>query len=461
MNFLQNRQIVIFGLARSGAALIRFLQNNFDEFKIYLFDDNQEQIQNFQGQKHIGNNENIDWMKIDFLIISPGIDPRKNCTPLNDAKTHNIKITVDIELFYLLNKFYFYRDHSQFIGITGTNGKSTTTALIGHILKNSLKNKKIEIGGNIGIAIFELSMNADIYVLEISSYQLDLLEKTHFEISALLNITPDHLERYDFKIENYIASKAKIINLSDQIVIGLNNKNTAKIYIDNTNKEKFITISINQKSEFNINKNEIVEKDNRYPFSTKLIGNHNLENILAGFAIANHFNIDKDEIISSISTFNSLPHRFEKVAEYKNITFINDSKSTTSDSTISALNSIDNNCNIYLILGGVPKSDGINNLIDFLHKNSEIQLEEIYLIGQSQEKFATDLYNNGINNFIKCNDIENACLIAFKDCMQNPESKNILLLSPACASFDQFKNFEDRGDKFKNTCLDIIKSINS
>ena len=203
MNFLKNKQIVIFGLARSGSALIAFLQKHFDDFKIFLYDSDEEKVQLFQNQKNIFNIKEIDWMQIDFLVISPGIDPKKNCSPLNDAKIHNVKVIVDIEYFYLFNKFYFNKN-SQFVGITGTNGKSTTTALIGHILKSSLNDKKIAIGGNIGIAIFDLPIDDDIYILEISSYQLDLLKQTHFDISVLLNITPDHLERYDFQLGHYI-----------------------------------------------------------------------------------------------------------------------------------------------------------------------------------------------------------------------------------------------------------------
>ena len=206
MNFLKNKQIVIFGLARSGSALISFLQKYFDDFKIFLYDSDEEKVQSFQTQKNIFNTKEIDWNQIDFLVISPGIDPKKNCSPLNEAKIYHVKIIIDIELFYLFNKFYFNKN-SQFVGITGTNGKSTTTALIGHILQSSLLDKKIAIGGNIGIAIFELPIDVDIYILEISSYQLDLLKQTHFDIAVLLNITPDHLERYDFIMENYIKSK--------------------------------------------------------------------------------------------------------------------------------------------------------------------------------------------------------------------------------------------------------------
>ena len=170
MNFLKNKQIAIFGLARSGSALIKFLQQYFDDFKVFLFDDDKEKIQNFQNQKHLIENKKIEWNKIDFLIISPGIDPKKDIYPLNEGRFHNVKIIVDIELFYLFNKFYFHRN-SQFVGITGTNGKSTTTALIGHILQFSIQDKKVAVGGNIGRAIFELPIDADIYILEISSYQ--------------------------------------------------------------------------------------------------------------------------------------------------------------------------------------------------------------------------------------------------------------------------------------------------
>ncbi len=436
MNFLKNKQIVIFGLARSGSALISFLQKYFDDFKIFLYDSDEEKVQSFQTQKNIFNTKEIDWNQIDFLVISPGIDPKKNCSPLNEAKIYHVKIIIDIELFYLFNKFYFNKN-SQFVGITGTNGKSTTTALIGHILQSSLLDKKIAIGGNIGIAIFELPIDVDIYILEISSYQLDLLKQTHFDIAVLLNITPDHLERYDFKMENYIKSKARMIDRADKIVIGIDNENTFKIYDDSPNKNKFIPISA---------------QNNTQHFQTKLIGKHNIENILASVEVAKFFHIENMIMIESISNFEPLPHRFEKIAEHKNIIFINDSKSTTGDSTISALNSVDENIDIHLIIGGVAKTDGIDNLIQFIKKNKNLKLKKIYLIGQSQEKFAHDLSDHNIDYFIRCENLANATKIAFENCRNN-EEKSVILLSPACASFDQFKNFEIRGDEFKSIVI--------
>lgn len=442
IDFLKNKQIAIFGLARSGSALIKFLQNNFEDFRIFLFDSDAEKIKQFQDQKFITDNEKINWQEIDFLVVSPGIDPKQNISPLNEARFHDIKIIVDIELFYLLNKFYF-NQKSQFIGITATNGKSTTTALIGHILKSLMSDKKIEIGGNIGVAIFELPMNSDVYVLEISSYQLDSLNETHFDISVLLNITPDHLERYDFKMKNYIQSKARIIDLSDKIVIGIDNENTRKIYKESQNKEKFIPIA--------------VEK-NQYKFKTKLIGKHNLENILASFEVAKFFDLNEGEIVEKIADFEPLPHRFEKIAEYKNIIFINDSKATTGDSTISALEAIESDQNIHLILGGVAKTDGINKLIEFIKKKKDLKLKMIYLIGQTEEKFAKNLSESNIKNFIQCKTLENACKIAFEECIKNDE-KNVILLSPACSSFDQFKNFEDRGERFRKICFKLMKKV--
>ncbi len=137
MNFLVHKQIAIFGLARSGSALINFLQNHFNDIKIFLFDDNAKQVENFRNQKLIYDNENIDWSKIDYLVISPGIDPKKNHPVLNEARIRKVRIIVDIELFYLFNRLYFHKN-SKFIGVTGTNGKSTTTALLGHILNKSL-----------------------------------------------------------------------------------------------------------------------------------------------------------------------------------------------------------------------------------------------------------------------------------------------------------------------------------
>ncbi len=258
-------------------------------------------------------------------------------------------------------------------------------------------------------------------------------------------------------MESYIASKKRIIDLSDKIVIGVDNQNTRDILLKEQNKEKFLTISCNNSdADYFIKDAKIIFGDKSYIVDTKLIGKHNLENILACFAASKYFELSDDIILMNIKSFEPLPHRFEKVLQHKNTIFINDSKSTTSDSTISALKAVNLGCQIYLIIGGVAKSDGIDSLIDFLKKDNAIKLAKIFLIGQAQEKFSEDLLKSSIQ-YVKCENLHNVFNLLSKELNYN--ESNVILLSPACASFDQFKNFEERGEEFTKLCKKFFELI--
>jgi UDP-N-acetylmuramoylalanine--D-glutamate ligase len=592
-----NNKIAIFGLARSGVSLKNFLQKKTNA-DIYLFDDNLDQINKFRNETKIIICDPLDakWDEVDYLVVSPGVDINKNNNVIDNAKKFGVTITVDIELFYFFLKAQ--NQNAKLICISGTNGKSTTTAMVGHIMKNACLN--VQIGGNIGIPVFDLDFDSDFYVLEISSYQLDLLDKTNFDIGVLLNITPDHLDRYNFKLENYINSKKKIFKISKKIVFGIDSEITCEIYC-NDELENIVTISAgvreadficeeiviknNLNNAININNvhslegidqlgnsqssnnfnvifhtalekrysskkmNELkgpciksydekhkVQYENKalIPFQSNLIGSHNRENICAAFAICSLLNIKNSDIANGIGSFNGLSHRLEFVCDYngdrfsplgslardnsfslnlssledfisagvflknayllnnfninnniennglhnfvddedvvlnekysdalcdkviKNtISFINDSKATTGNATVSAIKAFDHKDEIYLIVGGVQKSDGLMPLVDYLDR-----IKKFYLIGKSSESFGDLLKQNNCAAGLKfefCEKLEFACKKALEDSLKsNYNGRKVILFSPACSSFDQFRDFEDRGEQFVNIVKNIV-----
>lgn len=451
---------VIYGLGISGISAAKFFAK--ENYKIIATDDNQESIiraKNSLDSKNIEflNPDEINYNKDTIIIFSPGI-------PLYFPKKHQIleivektgaKLACDIEIFYQRNK------NNDFIAITGTNGKSTTTSLTGFVLKDlGLKTK---IGGNIGTACFELEecdKNKTTFVLETSSYQLDLLSDCHFHISSLLNITPDHIDRHG-SMENYINTKKKIFNnqtSQDFSLIDIDNENLKKVFLslknDKNFKSKLIPISTAQIQEDGLALIDGILYNNINGYNSKLnltsdflCGKHNDQNMAFAFAMcfclfiknnSDLSNIEKN-IINSIKKFKGLKHRLQIIGQIDGINFINDSKATNAQSTINALKAYDN---IFWILGGKAKDGGIEDLVPHFKK-----ITKAYLIGESSEEFAKTLEKHLVS-FEKCDNLENAFKKSFFDAKSNSFSKKNILLSPACASFDQWKNFEERGDYF-------------
>ena len=468
---------IIYGLGISGLSTAKFLAKNFTNKNIIITDDNNDKLidQNlidlFQSFKNIKiiNSDLIDQQPIDsntVIIFSPGIPlyfPKRHRI-LDIQKKFNAKLICDLELFYLLNP------SNKFIGITGTNGKSTTTALVNFILKNlSLPS---DLGGNIGLPCFDNQIKTNHhFVFETSSYQLDLMYQTKFHIANLINITPDHIDRHG-NIENYINSKKRIFNnqnSDDFSIINIDNQNTKKIYLELNNNPNFsskiIAISNQQIPKNgvaiinNILHNNIENNNLNLNFDHQFLkGQHNQQNIAFAFAsvyclIKNHPQfIEHDSkqisqlILDQILQFKGLDHRMQLVSKINNINFINDSKATNAESTENALKTYKN---IYWIVGGRPKEGGLSILKPYLKK-----IVKAYLIGESTESFANFFQQNKID-YEKCNELENAFNRSYSDAKMNSKNENNILLSPACASFDQWKNFEQRGNFF----CDLVKNI--
>ncbi len=451
---------IVFGLGISGIATVKFLLLN--DYSVLASDDNQSSIDNLLNEikkfpelnskisnlKTFNNPDEVDWSGIGYLVLAPGISlkyPEPHKIVLK-AQQNNCEVICDLELFYLFNP------EENYLGITGTNGKSTTTALTYHIFKEN--NLNSAMGGNIGVPCFsmpKLSKNAT-YIFETSSYQLDLIHKTRFHIASLLNITPDHLDRH-LNMEGYIAAKKRIFKnqkAGDFAVIGIDNENSKRVYEDLKNDPNFssqivpISTKIILKDGVSILNNIIYNNIHNQtseialgdlPF---LQGEHNAQNIAVSFANAFLSKIDEQKILNAIQSFKGLKHRMQIVGKIGDIIFINDSKATNAESTENALKSFDN---IYWILGGKPKAGGIEILKPYFSK-----IKYAFLIGDATEEFAKTLDNKV--QYFKCGNLENAFKMAYEKAGSNENGKKNILLSPSCASFDQWKNFEERGDYF-------------
>jgi UDP-N-acetylmuramoylalanine--D-glutamate ligase len=459
----------ILGLARSGISLYKYLINiGITSSDILCWDDNISNCDSFRQYFPSAIVEKYDvWPleKITTIIPSPGI-PKHH--PIFDvAKSHHIKIISDMELFITNNP------NSKIILVTGTNGKSTTSSLIAHILQNA--GLDFHLGGNIGIPVLELPSNAFGYVIEISSFQLDLFPQeyrfpSNVIVSILLNITPDHLDRHG-DLESYIAIKCKIFNHQGIKIIGTDSTITRKIYNDilQADGDNFIaisgefaaSISMSEKIYYDATSNELYDHyyDNQtYKLGLKpnLFGRHNLENIAAAFAATRSLDrIANNDIIRHISTFQGLSYRNEYVGKLsqglKTLSFYNDSKATNIDAAIGSLSSLED---IYWLAGGCFKEKDFSAL-DVVIKKVYVA----YLFGRDAEIIANYLQSCGIEHKI-FSTMEEALSSLVDDFSSAPDSKRQFnaLLAPICSSLDQFKNSEHRGEVFRSLCLKYIGS---
>lgn len=429
---LINKKICIWGWGSEGKSTLQFINKFVPNYNVVIAD--KYYIDN-SAIPYISENElitNLD--KFDIIIKSPGI----SLYNLNIKKTNNITSQVELFLKYYKNKT---------IGITGTKGKSTTTNLVYFLLKNL--NFNVQIGGNIGIPVFDLLMNdnhTDWYVLELSCHQLDSINYSP-HIAILLNIFPEHLDYYQ-SFELYKNAKFNIITHQNSNDIAIINNNIADI----TNIESEIwnfgeNIKNSQRGLFYLDNNLIFKNANNTKKLSidqdklKLKGEHNIHNICAAL-LATYFStgIEIEAFIDKIYEFQPLPHRLEYIGEFQNIHFYNDSISTIPQSTIAALESLHNVDT--LIIGGMNRGLNYSELFDYLKKSN---VKNIFCIGELKDFLFTNLENIKDKNVMKFDDLQQAVDAAFR--LTSPGK--ICLLSPAAASYDQFKNFEDRGDKFK------------
>lgn len=428
--------IGIFGLGITGVSVYLSLFDTTNE--VICYDDSKINRDAFIakfGDRHILNIDDERWISLDQIVISPGI-PHSHFI-FQIAEANGIPISSDVELFIKQNP------ESEFIMVTGTNGKSTSIALTGHILAKAQLN--YIIGGNIGIPVMSLPHRQKGYILELSSFQIELLNKIDPKIAVLTNITPDHLDRYE-TIEEYAKVKEQILTSNALKIIGVNSDISQNIY-DKLKKiygSKLIPVSNTKPLENGIFCNDDYLQDNYFdqqkykiPELPYLQGAHNKENIAISYAICRTLGVPSTFIIEALESFKGLEHRMEYIGKYQNINFYNDSKATNISSALASLSAFNK---IIWFAGGKFKENSFAELKPIL-KN----IKKAYLFGESKDLFASFLDSK--LEYEICENLEEAFDRAIKFYHKTQEELTFLL-APACASYDQFKNFEERGKLF-------------
>ena len=395
------------------------------------------------------NKEGIQWeegthteekiLSADVIMKSPGIPDK---APII-KKAHEKGIAVISEIEFASQ----YTD-SLIVGITGSNGKTTTTLLTYHIFKEA--GLQVGLGGNIGYSFAELvaTENPPYYVLEISSFQLDGIEHFAPHIAVLLNITPDHLDRYDYKFENYINSKFRIAmnqTENDYLIYDADDEVITQWLSTHTIKSKLIPFSIEkelpQGAFLKDNKIYIMLENQTTEIDVEEIslrGKHNIKNTMAASVAARLVNIRNNSLRESLKGFKGAPHRLEEVKVVDGVTYVNDSKATNVNSVFYALDTI--KTPIVWIVGGQDKGNDYNSLLPYVHE----KVRAIVCLGVDNTPIIQSFYNT-IDTLVETRSMDEAVKLA----QSFAQEGDTVLLSPACASFDLFKNYEERGDLFK------------
>ncbi len=373
----------------------------------------------------------LDDYNVRILLPSPGVP--LSIPLIREARKRHIPVIGDIELFYS------YLPQSRYIGITGTDGKTTTTNLVYEMIR---KEQKAFIGGNVGIPVFEHFGKADItsiMVLELSSFQLETVKSFRPSIAACLNIAQDHLDRYS-SMRSYIRAKKNIFSNQQREDIAVLNLDSPYFnYLKKGLKSKLLTFSINNTGADIFSKDSMVYFKGR-PFidrkNIKLKGIHNLENAMAAVLISVSAGAGEQAVMETLGSFSGLEHRLEFVRTFKGVEYYNDSKSTTVNSLEKALLSFESP--LVLIAGGRDKGLSFRKIRKLAHK----KIKKLVVIGEASEKIKKELY---FSDGYCAKDFTTAVEYA----RDNSDAGDVVILSPGCASFDMFKNYEERGNKFK------------
>ena len=417
-NIFLNKKILIYGIGKSGISAFNFLKRNNN---VSLFDDNKKiRLKDLIKSKFISFDQ-VKKFKFDLIILSPGININQ-CKLKNFLKKHSKIIYSDLDIFYS-----FYKN--QCITITGTNGKSTSCQLLYEVLKKS--GFDVRLVGNIGYPVLSVKniKKKSIFVIEASSYQLDYSQLFTSKYAAILNISPDHLERHK-TLKKYIYAKFKLIQSQEKGSVAFINKHDKHLKNEvkkNKHKSKIIKVETNLK-------NKIIKTFQNNYFSSV----SNKENLAFVLEISKKLKVKKNKLVRAIKNFKGLKYRQQIIFENKNILVINDSKSTSYSSSIEMLKK---SKNTYWLLGGIPKQGDKFNLSKKYYKNIKG-----FIFGKKYKKFSIDLRNK--IKFKKFSNLKKALIRVLHDIKKDNSAKKIILLSPAAASFDSFKNFEDRGSYF-------------
>ena len=444
---IKDKKVLLVGLAKTGVSTIKKLDKLGASIVVTdikpkeKLEDILSQLNGLNNIEYILGSHPEDISDIDLTIVSPGVP--LDLPFIEKLKESNVKIIGEVELAYTLS------NNPIFVGITGTNGKTTTTSLVGEIFKEA--NRDTYIVGNIGNPVIDTVDYTDknsVLVTELSSFQLESIDTFRPKVSSILNITEDHLNRHH-TMENYINAKARIfenqeksdfsiLNYDDSIVRNLNKNNNASIlyfsrqekidqgvYLDENNN---IVISIDGKQITVLNRNEL-----------SLPGDHNLENAMAAILMTYVVGVDLEVIKHVLITFKGVEHRLEFVTNKNGIMFVNDSKGTNPDSTIKAIGSYERP--IILIAGGMDKHSDFTDMMKCATKN----VKELVLLGETADKIEASARKEGLENITKVKNMEEAVKKAY----ELAKDGDVVLLSPGCASWDMYPNFEARGLDFK------------
>ncbi|MEX3010101.1 UDP-N-acetylmuramoyl-L-alanine--D-glutamate ligase [Hoeflea sp. TYP-13] len=440
------KKVALFGLGGSGIATAHALIAG--EADVVAWDDNPDRVA--EAEKAgipVADLRSLDWSTVVALVLAPGV-------PLTHPKPHwsvdlarpaGVEIIGDVELFVRQRRIQ--APDSPFIAITGTNGKSTTTALIAHILQEA--GRDTQLGGNIGTAIMTLEPPKDgrFYVVECSSYQIDLSPSINPTAGILLNLSPDHLDRHG-TMQHYAEVKERLVAGSDLAIVGTDDHWCALI-ADRLQRASTRVVRISKRE---------VLADGYYAAGTVIMrasggtahavadlagittlrGAHNAQNAAAAIAACIAVGLSEKEVFDGLQSFAGLQHRMQPVARRGRVLFVNDSKATNAEASAPALSSFKR---IYWIAGGLPKEGGIQPLSSWYS-----HIVKAYLIGEAAPSFAATLGRNVAYEIAET--LDRAVARAAADAAEDGSEEPVVLLSPACASFDQYKNFEIRGDAF-------------
>ena len=451
----EGKHAAVFGLGGSGFMTAQALVAG--GARVSVWDDNEHAREKARAAGlRIENLATADWRNFDALVLSPGVPlthPAPHWTVLK-ARQAGVEIIGDIELF--CRERQKIAPASPFVAITGTNGKSTTTALAAHLFRNF--GFEVEVGGNIGTPVLALAPPAQerVHVVECSSFQIDLAPSLDPSAGVLLNVTPDHLDRHG-TMENYAAIKARLVAKADLAVIAIDD-DISRAIADEAIKAGKPTIRVSVTT--TAIEDEAIVLDGRRllrlvsgratPVAdlsgiASLRGKHNGQNAAAAVAALGPLGLDLERVAKGLRSFPGLPHRLEEVGRKGKVLFVNDSKATNADAAEKALLSFDK---VFWIIGGRAKEGGIEPLRPLFGK-----VVKAYLIGEASELFARTIGESF--PYACCGSLEGAVPAAARDAEASGLADPVVLLSPACASFDQFPDFEKRGDRFR----ELVKAL--
>jgi UDP-N-acetylmuramoylalanine--D-glutamate ligase len=419
--FFAGKRYAVLGLARSGLATVDALAAS--GAKVLAWDTREDARAAVEGKAEVADLLDVDLSGYDGIVVSPGVPLNRH--PIADkARASGVPVIGDIELFALARPSL---PPHRIVGITGTNGKSTTTALVHHIIRNA--GLPTRMGGNIGLPILAQQPldPGGVYVLELSSYQIDLTYSLDCDVAVLLNITPDHLDRYD-GFEGYVAAKQRLFAMQSEghaAIIAVDDEPTRRT-ADALPRAIRVTRAMVDPAE-----------QLHWP---SLQGPHNAQNVAVALQIAEALGISSASARAALTSYSSLPHRMQIVGEVGGVLFVNDSKATNAASTAPALAAyppVDGQPRIHWILGGLAKSNDLDDC-----ESGFPNIKHAYTIGEAGPVFAGILREQ-----MPVDECE-LLVTAVQHAAANAMPGDVVLLSPACASFDQFRDFEARGDAF-------------